>query len=172
MKIQVRNNCADYNSYRAARVKSLFNCESGANFSIDADLDIDDKDWKIGLIVGSSGSGKTSIGKQIFGDDKIYRPNWPRDEPIIDAISDSDFNSVTANLTSVGLGFVPPWLRPYHALSNGEKFRADLAKVLCERNEKTVIDEFTSVVDRQIAKIGACVVLKKLTMHDHCGLKN
>ena len=44
MKIQVRNNCSDFNSYRAARVKSLFNCESGANFSIDADLPLEDQD--------------------------------------------------------------------------------------------------------------------------------
>ena len=54
MKIQVRNNCSDFNSYRAARVKSLFNCESGANFSIDADLPLEDQDWKIGVVVGPS----------------------------------------------------------------------------------------------------------------------
>jgi hypothetical protein len=42
MKITVRHKCTDFSSYRAARVKSLFNVESGANFSIDADLPIDD----------------------------------------------------------------------------------------------------------------------------------
>ena len=47
MKIQVRNNCSDFNSYRAARVKSLFNCESGANFAIDADLPLEDAAWQI-----------------------------------------------------------------------------------------------------------------------------
>ena len=36
MKIEIRNTCSDFNSYRAARVKSLFNCDSGANFSLDA----------------------------------------------------------------------------------------------------------------------------------------
>ena len=55
----------------------------------------------------------------------------------------------------MGLGSVPAWLRPYHALSNGEKFRADLARIVCERPAPVVIDEFTSVVDRQIARIGA-----------------
>ena len=29
MQIQIRNRCSDFNSYRAARVKSLFNAESG-----------------------------------------------------------------------------------------------------------------------------------------------
>jgi hypothetical protein len=29
VKIAVRNRCSDFDSYRAARVKSLFNAESG-----------------------------------------------------------------------------------------------------------------------------------------------
>ena len=32
MKVEVRNKCSEFSSYRAARVKSLFNVESGANF--------------------------------------------------------------------------------------------------------------------------------------------
>ena len=89
MKIQVRNNCSDFNSYRAARVKSLFNCESGANFSIDADLPLEDQDWKIGVVVGPSGSGKTSIGRSIWPDVGIYDGDegWPTDKPIVDAIA-------------------------------------------------------------------------------------
>ena len=41
MLIRVRNRCSDFSSYRAARVKSLFNAESGCNFDLDAGLDID-----------------------------------------------------------------------------------------------------------------------------------
>ena len=67
MQIQIRNRCSDFNSYRAARVKSLFNAESGCNFDLDADLDLSGE-WSIGVVVGPSGSGKTSIGRQIFGD--------------------------------------------------------------------------------------------------------
>src|SRR5437588_298644 len=32
MKIEIHNRCSDFDSYRAARLKSLFNAESGANF--------------------------------------------------------------------------------------------------------------------------------------------
>jgi len=67
VKISVRNKTADFNSYRSARVKSLFNAERGNEFNLDADIDIDADEWQIGLIVGPSGSGKTSIGKQLFG---------------------------------------------------------------------------------------------------------
>jgi ABC-type ATPase with predicted acetyltransferase domain len=45
-------------------------------------------------------------------------------------------------------------------LSNGEKFRADLARLVCDAPERAIVDEFTSVVDRQIAKFGALAFAK------------
>lgn len=162
MKVEVHNSCADFTSYRAARVKSLFNAESGANFDLVADLPIDGEDWKVGVIVGPSGSGKTSMGRLILGADAFYEPeNWPADKPIVEGIAPGgSFDEVTAALAAVGLGDVPAWLRPYPVLSMGERFRADLARVIAERPERVVIDEFTSVVDRQIAKIGALAFQK------------
>lgn len=157
MQILIRNKCTDFQSYRAARVKSLFNVETGADFSRDVELPIEGVPWKIGLVVGPSGSGKTSIGRRIFDDpDAIYAPAWPDDAPVVDAIGKGfDFDAVTGALAAVGLGTVPTWLRPYPVLSNGEKFRCDLARLICEAPARVVVDEFTSVVDRQIARIGA-----------------
>lgn len=162
MKIEVHKSCANYRSYRAARVKSLFNAESGANFDLIVEIPIDDTDWKLGVIVGPSGSGKSSLGEKVLGQAAFYQPNnWPDNKPIIDAIAPAgDFNDVTASLASVGLGSVPTWLRPYRVLSNGERFRADLARIIAERPEVIVIDEFTSVVDRQIARFGALAFAK------------
>jgi GNAT superfamily N-acetyltransferase len=45
-------------------------------------------------------------------------------------------------------------------LSNGEKFRVDLARRLLEGGDRIVVDEFTSVVDRQVAQIGSHAVQK------------
>lgn len=161
--IEVHNRCSDFNSYRAARVKSLFNVENGCDFSLTADLPDPAEDWHLGVIVGPSGSGKTSLGRKLFGDESlIYEPaGWPQDKPIVDGIAvGGDFDAVTGALAAVGLGTVPAWLRPYHALSNGEKFRADLARIVAEAYPQVVVDEFTSVVDRQIAKIGALAFQK------------
>ena len=163
MKINVKNETTDFNSYRAARVKSLFNADNGSQFIAEFDLPIEDSDWQIGLVVGASGTGKTSIGRKFFGDDKIVNlyGGWDGEKPIIDCISpDGEFNDVTGALANVGLGDVPSWLRPFHALSNGQQFRAGLARAICEDNGDIVIDEFTSVVDRQIAKIGAMAFAK------------
>lgn len=155
--ISIHNRVQDFDSYRAARVKSLFNAESGCNFDLEAELDLSG-DWQIGVVVGPSGSGKSSIGRVIFGDDLIhdYTKGWAPDKPIIDEIApDGDFNEVTGALANVGLGDVPAWLRPFRVLSNGEQFRAGLARLICTKPEKAVVDEFTSVVDRQIARIGS-----------------
>ena len=157
MKIEIHNHVSDFNSYRAARVKSLFNAQNGCNFDFEAEVDLSG-DWQIGVVVGPSGSGKSSIGKVIFGENLIhdYTKGWARDKPIIDEIApDGDFNEVTGALANVGLGDVPAWLRPFHVLSNGEQFRAGLARLIVSRPDRVVVDEFTSVVDRQIARIGS-----------------
>lgn len=163
MIITVKNECSDFNSYRAARVKSLFNAERGNRFELTADIPVDGDDWQIGLIVGPSGSGKTTIGRALFGGGKIVDlySGWPEDTPIVDAISPGgDFDSVTGALANVGLGDVPAWLRPFKALSNGQQFRAGLARVISDADDNIIVDEFTSVIDRQIAKIGAMAFSK------------
>jgi len=162
MKVKVRNKTINFDSYRANRVKSLFNAERGDEFNLNIDVPIEGE-WQIGVIVGPSGSGKTSIGRELFGGGKIedLYDGWDRDKPIVDCISPcGDFNEVTGLLASVGLGDVPSWLRPFHALSNGQQFRAGLARVLADGGKKSIVDEFTSVVDRQIARIGAMAFSK------------
>ncbi len=161
MKVQISKHCVDFNSYRAARVKSLFNCESGAGFGISAELPGAGEDWQIGVIVGPSGSGKTLLGRGAYGEDRFWEPRWNEDAPVIDCIGpDATFDDVTGALSAVGLGDVPAWLRPYQVLSNGERFRADLARLVVDRPALAVVDEFSSVVDRQIAKIGAFAFAK------------
>ena len=60
---------------------------------------------------------------------------------------------------AVGFGSVPCWLKPYSVLSNGEQMRVCLAKALLS-NDKVCFDEFTSVVDRNVAKT-LCMALNK-----------
>jgi GNAT superfamily N-acetyltransferase len=101
-------------------------------------------EFGIGLIVGPSGSGKSSLLEQ-FGKEKTI--NWDTNKAICSHFESSI--KAQEKLSAVGFNTVPSWMRPYHVLSTGEKFRADLAMRL-ENN--AVIDEFTSVVDRNVAK--------------------
>lgn len=156
MRVEVHHRCAPARGYRSARVRAMFNAEQGHQVDLAADLPLEESGWRIGVIVGPSGSGKSSLGRAAWGEQAMWRPAWPADEPIVEAISPGrPFDDVTAALSAVGLGSVPSWLRPYRVLSQGEQFRADLARLVCEAPAQAVVDEFTSVVDRQIARVGA-----------------
>lgn len=112
------------------------------------------EDYQIGLIVGSSGSGKSTILRELFGcANKSFA--WDNTKGI--ASNFNSFEEASERFGAVGLNSIPTWLKPYSVLSNGEKFRADLASVL---EDNAVIDEFTSVVNREVA-ISCCMSLKK-----------
>lgn len=84
MKIAIHYPAPTFDSYRAALVRSLFNAD-GIGFDLDADLPIDGPDaepWQIGLVVGPSGSGKSSIGSRIWGEKPCVGPKaGPRTGP-------------------------------------------------------------------------------------------
>jgi GNAT superfamily N-acetyltransferase len=108
-------------------------------------------DWNIGVILGGSGSGKTTILKKM-GDVKMV--NFDAEKPLISNFDWLEPKDATLVLTSMGLSSVPTWLRPFHTLSNGEQYRATLAYLVASAKDGQVIlvDEYTSVVDRDVAK--------------------
>lgn len=156
----MRNRVEVEESYRVARAHALYNTtpEMAQEFAFDAEVPIELDSWKIGIVYGPSGSGKTSIARALDAHGWVEwgTEPWPTDKAIVDVIDpDGDFEAVTGTLASVGLGTVPSWLRPYHVLSNGEKFRAEMARLLAANVTDVYLDEFTSILDRQVAGFGA-----------------
>lgn len=110
------------------------------------------KQFAIGVIVGASGTGKSTLLKT-FGDPVNIQ--WDNDRSIASHFkSPSD---ASERLSAAGLSSVPEWVKPYHVLSNGQQFRADLARSL---GDNAVIDEYTSVVDRNVAKAASVGMAK------------
>jgi ABC-type ATPase with predicted acetyltransferase domain len=116
------------------------------------------KQFKIGVIVGSSGSGKSTLLKNFGVEDS---PEWDSTKSIVSHFESPD--EAINKLGAVGLNTIPSWYKPYHVLSNGEKFRADLARKL---KSNAVIDEFTSVVDRNVAKAASVSLSKYVKNND------
>lgn len=118
--------------------------------------------WQIGLIVGGSGTGKSSIAKELFKEHLEDNFKYTH-KSVIDDMPSKDVQEIEKMFYSVGFGSVPDWLKPYDVLSNGEKMRVDLARKMLE-SDFIVFDEFTSVVDRQVAKV-ACIAINKAMKH-------
>ena len=124
---------------------------------IKADIETD---FNVGLIIGASGSGKTTLANLIYGDD-CFKELLDLKKPVIEQFPSSmDYSDAVRALTGIGLSQVPCWVKPAGALSNGQKARAEAALQLCSDVETVVIDEFTSVVDRNVAKVMAHCVQK------------
>jgi ABC-type lipoprotein export system ATPase subunit/GNAT superfamily N-acetyltransferase len=124
------------------------------------DVPLDAKPWNVGLIVGPSGCGKSTVARDIFGSAIVDEHTWQGASVLDDFPADLPLERLAAICQAVGFNTIPAWLRPYHVLSNGERFRVDLARTLIERPTLAVVDEFTSVVDRQVAQIGSHAVQK------------
>lgn len=107
--------------------------------------------WNILLICGKSGSGKSTILKNSFGDIKTIEYEY--DKAVISQFPKLSEEDACDLLCSIGLSSVPSWLRKPSQLSNGERARLDIAKAIYDADGGVVlIDEYTSVVNRAAAK--------------------
>lgn len=126
-------------------------------------LPLTEREWQVGLIVGPSGAGKSVLANKLWPGKVRENWDWDNDKSIVDNFpEDLSTAEITNALTSVGLSSVPTWVRPYSTLSNGERFRADMARAIVESDDLTVVDEFTSVVDRQVAQVSSHCVQKSV----------
>lgn len=123
------------------------------------DIDVE-TDFKIGLIVGPSGAGKTTLAKELFGPD-CFNTILDLEKPVIEQFPEHfSYDECVKYLNGIGLTQVPCWIRPAKTLSNGQRARAEAALQMASDREFVVIDEWTSVVDRTIAKVMSHCIAK------------
>jgi GNAT superfamily N-acetyltransferase len=178
--------CPVHDSFRVQQVAGMFDVPLAAKVTERFEVDVPglDEEWQIGLIVGPSGSGKSTIARRAFGDALYQNAGWPADRAVVDCFGELSVRHVIELFTAVGFGSPPSWVKPYHVLSNGEKFRCDLARALARSLESraksrepehdsssrhssldsrlalVAFDEFTSVVDRNVAKVCSAAIAK------------
>ena len=107
-------------------------------------------EWNIGVICGASGSGKSTILHSLG---EITEVEFDNNKPLISNFEPMTPQEASSILCAMGLASVPTWIRPYSSLSNGERYRAEVAKrISFNRGGVILVDEYTSVVDRNVAK--------------------
>lgn len=151
-------------TFRVAGVKAMMDLESSrVEHHFSGNIDIEDKAWNVGLIVGASGSGKSTIARECFG---LAAPAVFEAASVIDDMPQNcDTKAIMAMFSGVGFGTVPSWLKPFSCLSSGEQMRVSLAREILSGKELIVFDEFTSVVDRNVAASMSFAVQKYVRKH-------
>lgn len=153
IKIDITKRLPDSNHFNSKWVRDRYDLDINTyekNWKFDFNFP---SEWQIGLIVGNSGSGKSIIAREIF--ETVYQDQVILNitVPLVESMGTHDMQDIVNALTSVGMGSTPEWITPYAFLSTGQKMRADLAYCLLNDKETIVFDEFTSVVDRQVARV-------------------
>ncbi|HEY4232611.1 MAG TPA: hypothetical protein VGM76_04240 [Lacipirellulaceae bacterium] len=183
--IDVTVSCPVHDSFRVEQVAGMFDVplaeKATERFQVELPTDVDD--WQIGLIVGPSGSGKSTVARRAFSQELYESSDWPNDRAVVDCFGELSLRHVVELFTAVGFGSPPSWVKPYQVLSRGEQFRCDLARALGKGQESrvespklecsdsplstldsrlslVVFDEFTSVVDRTVAKVCSAAIAK------------
>lgn len=153
-------------SSRVKQLSAMFDVplQDVSRVSWSGDFPYDAEPWNVGLIVGPSGSGKSTIARKFFGE--MPEIKWNAASVIDDFKKDLPIADISAVCQSVGFNTIPAWMRPYAVLSNGERFRVEMARRLLELPDPIFVDEFTSVVDRQVAQIGAHAIQKYARKHN------
>ena len=149
-------------SFRIEKVKGMFDVDkTEIKKEYDVNIPIESMDWNVGLIVGASGSGKTTIARRVFDEYELFQGfEWTCDSILDDFDEKFSAKEITEILSKVGFSSPPDWLKPFNILSNGQKMRVELARLILESEKPFIYDEFTSVVDRQVACIGSSAIQK------------
>ena len=149
-------------SARVMQLEGIFDLPASKANRVEWDMDIDlqERDWNVGMIVGPSGCGKTTLAHELFGEfNSTFE--WSHDKTVVDDFPEHmSIKEITELLSRVGFSSPPSWLRSFHVLSNGEQFRVQIARLMASQDDVLVVDEFTSVVDRTVAQISSNAIAR------------
>ena len=174
--MQLTLSCPVHSSFRVQQIAGMFDIPLSEKSERTLHFEpppLPSHDWSIGCIVGPSGSGKSSIARHLFGEHYYTGNDWSSDQAVIDNFGDVPIKEITRMLTTVGFSSPPSWIKPYSVLSNGEQFRCNLARALLRDGRQqtadgsrglVVFDEYTSVVDRNVAKIASAALAKAIRL--------
>lgn len=132
---------------------------SDKEFVIYDNLEVSVEDGDVVYITGQSGSGKSLLLKELIAQMRAEDKNVVdlneielEDKPVIDQVG-KDTTEASKYLARAGISDAYIYLRKPSELSDGQRYRLKLAKVMESGADVWVADEFGAVLDRETAKI-------------------
>lgn len=136
------------------------------DFTVYDGLEIPIDQGDVVYITGQSGSGKSLMLKELvklmreYGVEVANLDEIAFDErPLVDQVG-KDFSSAARLLSMAGLNDATLFVRSPSQLSDGQKYRFKLAKVIESSAKVWVADEFTATLDRFTARMVAFCLQK------------
>lgn len=132
---------------------------SDKQFVIYSNLEVEVEQGDVVYLTGQSGSGKSLMlrdlaekmaleGLSVVNIDQIPL----KDCPLVDQIGSSTKEALEL-MNQAGLNDAYLWVRKPQELSDGQKYRFKLAKLIESKAQVWVADEFAAVLDRETAKV-------------------
>lgn len=165
MKFDIQRSSVPIETFRVASIRGKFDLSNDKICERFSGTLILPEEWSVGVIVGHSGTGKTTIARELFPDQYFAGFEYQAASVVDDMPNSATVDEIVSMFMSVGFASTPSWLKPYAVLSQGERMRVDLARALLGSSDMIVFDEFTSVVDRDVARVASMAVAKSVRKH-------
>ncbi|MFN3621663.1 MAG: GNAT family N-acetyltransferase [Nitrososphaerales archaeon] len=138
-------------------------------FTVYRDFTVDINPGDVVYITGESGSGKSILLRELADKIESYPEfkgvvrDWTLeinpDEILVESVG-SDTSEALNILSQAGLNEANLFLRRYRELSDGQKYRFKIAKMIDSKKGAWILDEFCSMLDRTTAKVVAYCMQK------------
>jgi ABC-type lipoprotein export system ATPase subunit/predicted GNAT family N-acyltransferase len=161
---------------RTAQVSDAYGIglDETQKFAVYQGLTFDIYPGDVGYITGDSGSGKSLLLRYLKGELEKLEDfggvvdgadiQIPEDEVLVEGVG-KDTDEAIYHLSMAGLSEAFLMTRRYGELSDGQKYRYRIAKMLYSGKRTLILDEFGATLDRETAKVIAWL-LQKVVRHN------
>ena len=89
-RVDVAVSCPVHDSFRVQQVAGMFDVPLNERCTEKFSVELPDSDepWRIGLIVGASGSGKSTVAREAFGSRLFQKRPWQSDQSVLDGFGE------------------------------------------------------------------------------------